>query len=69
MNHLYTFVIIVNDFQKSYIYSELFGYIAAGRVNIRICRDITGLPPIASLRKLGMGAGVVWGGVDMQIKL
>ena len=24
--------------------SELFGYIATGRVNIRICRDITGLP-------------------------
>ncbi len=24
--------------------SELFGYIASGRVNIRICRDITGLP-------------------------
>ncbi len=23
-------------------YSELFGYIATGRVNIRICRDITG---------------------------
>ncbi len=27
--------------------SELFGYLATGRVNIRICRDITGLPPIA----------------------
>ncbi|MEE8190789.1 MAG: hypothetical protein V3T79_04245 [Candidatus Scalindua sediminis] len=37
--------------------SELFGYIATGRVNIRICRDIEDLPPIASLRKLGMGAG------------
>ncbi len=24
--------------------SELFGYLATGRVNIRICRDITGLP-------------------------
>jgi hypothetical protein len=23
-------------------FSELFGYIATGRVNIRICRDITG---------------------------
>ncbi len=23
-------------------YSELFGYLATGRVNIRICRDITG---------------------------
>ncbi len=23
-------------------YSELFGYISTGRVNIRICRDITG---------------------------
>ena len=22
--------------------SELFGYLATGRVNIRICRDITG---------------------------
>ncbi len=29
--------------------SELISYIATGRVNIRICRDITGLPPIASL--------------------
>ncbi len=27
-----------------YNISELFGYIATGRVNIRICRDITGLP-------------------------
>ncbi len=44
--------------------SELFGYIATGRINIRICRDITGLPPIASLRKLGMGAGVVWCGIN-----
>ncbi len=26
--------------------SELFGYIATGRVNIRICRDITGLPDL-----------------------
>ncbi len=25
-----------------YIISELFGYIATGRINIRICRDITG---------------------------
>jgi hypothetical protein len=25
-----------------YNISELFGYIATGRVNIRICRDITG---------------------------
>ncbi len=24
--------------------SELFGYLATGRVNIKICRDITGLP-------------------------
>ncbi len=46
--------------------SELFGYLATGRINIRICRDVTGLPPIASLRKLGMGAGVVWGGVDIK---
>ncbi len=23
-------------------YSEMFGYLATGRVNIRICRDITG---------------------------
>ncbi len=27
-----------------YNISELFGYLATGRVNIRICRDITGLP-------------------------
>ncbi len=25
-----------------YNISELFGYLATGRVNIRICRDITG---------------------------
>ncbi len=30
-----------------YNISELFGYLATGRVNIRIHRDITGLPPIA----------------------
>ncbi len=24
--------------------SELFGYLATGRINIRICRDITGPP-------------------------
>ncbi len=27
---------------KSNLYSELFGYLATGRVNIRIHRDITG---------------------------
>jgi hypothetical protein len=27
-------------------FSELFGYIATGRVNIRIHRDITGLPDL-----------------------
>ncbi len=26
--------------------SELFGYLATGRVNIRICRDIEGPPPM-----------------------
>ncbi len=29
------------DFAVEHI-SELFGYLATGRVNIRICRDITG---------------------------
>ncbi len=42
--------------------SELFGYLATGRVNIRICRE-DGPPPIASLRKLGMGASEMWFGV------
>ncbi len=32
--------------------SELFGYIATGRVNIRICRDIK---------------GEMWFGVDMKV--
>ncbi len=40
--------------------SELFGYIATGRVNIRICRDITGLPDYPSER-LGR-AGVIQAG-------
>ncbi len=43
--------------------SELFGYIATGRVNIRICRE-DGRSPIASLRKLGMGASKMWFGID-----
>ncbi len=30
-----------------------------GKINIRIHGDIEGLPPIASLRKLGMGAGEI----------
>ncbi len=32
------------EFLKFAVYniSELFGYLATGRVNIRICRDITG---------------------------
>ena len=44
--------------------SELFGYIATGRISFRIQRDIEGLPPIASLRNLGMGrgrCGLGWG--------
>ncbi len=51
-------------------YTELFLYIEDGRVNIRICRDIEGLPPIAPascIRKkaqgLGMVAGEMWFGV------
>ncbi len=28
--------------EKSNLYSELFGYLATGRVNIRIHRDVTG---------------------------
>ncbi len=38
-------------------------YIINPFVVFRIHRDITGLPPIASLRKLGMGAGEIWFGV------
>ncbi len=34
-------------------YTELFLYIATGRINIRIHRYIEGLPPIASLPKVG----------------
>ncbi len=36
--------------------SELFGYLATGRVNIRICRDITG-PPKRSAGKPARRAG------------
>jgi hypothetical protein len=32
-----------------------------GKLNIRICREDG--PPIASLRKLGMGASKMWFGV------
>ncbi len=45
-------------------YSKMFGYIVKGQLNIRIHRDIEGLPPIASLRKLGMGVGEMWFGED-----
>ncbi len=61
MIHLYTFVTIVNGFQKPYNYSEMFGYIVKGNLNIRICRDITGLPD----EPCG-GRDMVWGGVDVN---
>ncbi len=38
--------------------SELISYIATGRVNIRICRDITGLPPSERIHPGGRRA--VW---------
>ncbi len=49
--------------------SELLSYIESGRVNVRIHRDITGLPPIASLplspalrekARNGGGCGLGW---------
>ncbi len=39
-------------------YSEMFGYINTGRVNIRIHRDIEGPPKRSSGKQ-----DVVWGGV------
>ncbi len=70
MIHLYTFVTIVNGFQKPYNYSEMFGYIVKGNLNIRICRDITGLPDLPDYviqagEQFG-GLDVVWGGVDVN---
>ncbi len=42
--------------------SELFGYLATGRVNIRICKAITGLSPmpqhLAFSRKAGLNGSV-----------
>ncbi len=42
-------------------YSEMFGYINTGRVNIRIHRDIEGPPNNPSDKQ-----DVVWGGVDIK---
>ncbi len=43
MIQLYSFVIIVDDFQKVlHCACAIKILIATGRVNIRICRDITG---------------------------
>ncbi len=42
--------------------SELFGYLATGRVNIRICRDITGPPKRSSGKQ-----DVIWGGVELLL--
>ena len=61
--------ILVNEFDEPEFfnyaienYSEMFGYIVTGRANIRIHRE-DGPPPIASLRKLGMGASKMLFGV------
>jgi hypothetical protein len=39
-----TFVDVVGGIGVSFSYSEMMGYIAQGNLNIRILRDITGLP-------------------------
>ena len=42
---------------------ELFGLIATGRVNIRICRDITGFPDLPDYPSERLGrAGVIQAG-------